>query len=58
MLICWGKQGLGAEAQALAVRLGGEDWGWLHGTSLMGLGCGVGGGLGPPERQGAIAGGV
>ena len=41
MVIHWGGQRLGAEAQALEVRPGGEDWGWLHGDSLRGLWYGV-----------------
>ena len=56
MLIHWGRQGLGAEPQDLEVRPKGEDWGWLHGDSLKGLGCDVEG-LGPPERQGDTVGG-
>ena len=34
LLTCWGGWGPGAEAQALEVRLQGEDWGWLCKDSL------------------------
>ena len=40
-LFLWGGQGLSVEARALEVRPWAEDWGWLHGDSLRGLGCGV-----------------
>ena len=36
LLTCWGRWGLGAEAQASEVRSQGEDWGWLREHSLKG----------------------
>ena len=50
-----GREGVGALARASEGRPG-EDWGWLgvvsHSRGSMG------GGLGPPERQGTISGGT
>ena len=36
LLTCWGRWGLGAEAQASEVRFQGEDWDWLPEDSLKG----------------------
>ena len=46
MIVCWGRRGLGAEAQVSEDGPWGEDCGWLHGDSLQGLGCG-----GPRPRE-------
>ena len=50
-----GREGVGASAQASEGRPG-EDWGWL-GVVSHSRGS-IGGGLGPPERQGTVAGGT